>query len=141
MQHQACIVEMQGIAKLSPVYMPWPAWISAAPGRTARAGGQERGREVHADDVLTGVYPFDAGEIVVRGQAYCQMTTTLSRQLGIACVHQHSQLVPPLSIAENVFCGSLAGDVVRPGGLAQGLRDDRRSAWASWAWRSTSAAR
>jgi ABC-type sugar transport system ATPase subunit len=35
------------------------------------------------------------------------MTTTTSRRLGIACVHQHSQLVPPLSIAENVFCGNL----------------------------------
>ncbi len=58
-------------------------------------------------NVLTGVYPSDSGEIVVRGKAYTRMTTTISRQLGIACVHQHSQLVPPLSIAENVFCGNL----------------------------------
>ncbi len=35
------------------------------------------------------------------------MTSTLARQLGISCVHQHSQLIAPLSIAENVFCGEM----------------------------------
>ena len=58
-------------------------------------------------NVLTGVYPFDAGKIVIGAKSFSHMTTTTSRQLGIACVHQHSQLVPSLSIAENVFCGNL----------------------------------
>ena len=58
-------------------------------------------------NVLTGVFPPDAGEILVQGKSFARLTTTISRQLGIACVHQHSQLVPSLSIAENVFCGSL----------------------------------
>jgi ABC-type sugar transport system ATPase subunit len=58
-------------------------------------------------NVLTGYYPFDSGEMVVQGKSYSAMTTTLSKQLGIACVHQHSQLIPPLTVAENVFLGSL----------------------------------
>ena len=58
-------------------------------------------------NVLTGVFPPDSGEIRIQERSFIRLTTTISRQLGIACVHQHSQLVPSLSIAENVFCGSL----------------------------------
>lgn len=57
-------------------------------------------------NVLTGIYQPDQGEIYVNGQLIHPMTTERSRQLGIAYVHQHSQLVPALSIAENIFLGS-----------------------------------
>ena len=81
---------------------------------TLRAGGELHGLvgkngagKSTLMNVLTGVFPPDSGEIVIQGKSYPRLTTTISRQLGVACVHQHSQLVPSLSIAENVFCGSL----------------------------------
>lgn len=58
-------------------------------------------------NVLTGVYPPDAGEIVIQGKSFSRMTTSQAKQMGISYVHQYSQLIPPLSIAENVFCGNL----------------------------------
>jgi len=58
-------------------------------------------------NVLTGVYPADAGEILVQGRLVTNWDTTTATRHGIQCVHQHVQLVPPLTIAENIFCGDL----------------------------------
>ena len=58
-------------------------------------------------NILTGIYPKDGGQILFNGNEIDDMSSTLARQLGISCVHQHSQLIAPLSIAENVFCGDM----------------------------------
>ncbi|HTU02051.1 MAG TPA: sugar ABC transporter ATP-binding protein [Candidatus Sulfotelmatobacter sp.] len=109
METQPYLVEMRGVTKEFP-------GVRALAGVDfrLRAGGELRGLvgkngagKSTLMSVLTGVCGRDGGEIVVRGRSIPRMTTALSRQLGIACVHQHSQLVGPLSIAENVFCGDL----------------------------------
>jgi len=109
MEREPYLVEMKGITKDFPGVR---ALSNVDFG--LRSGGELRGLvgkngagKSTLMNVLTGVYPPDAGEIVIQGKSYARITTTQSRHLGIACVHQHSQLVPPLSIAENVFCGSL----------------------------------
>lgn len=103
------IVEMENITKEFP-------GVRALAGVSFRlhSGGELRGLvgkngagKSTLMNVLTGVFPPDSGEIRIHGRSFARLTTTISRQLGIACVHQHSQLVPTLSIAENVFCGSL----------------------------------
>lgn len=58
-------------------------------------------------NVLGGIYQPDQGEIWVGSEQVEPMTTARAREAGIAFVHQHSQLVPALSIAENIFCGGL----------------------------------
>jgi ABC-type sugar transport system ATPase subunit len=58
-------------------------------------------------NVLTGIYQPDQGDIRVGGTPIQSMTTHQAKLVGIAYVHQRSQLIPWLSIAENVFCGSL----------------------------------
>jgi ABC-type sugar transport system ATPase subunit len=58
-------------------------------------------------NVFTGIYPLDGGEIWVQGDRIENMTTGKAKNAGVAYVHQHSQLIPPLTIAENIFCGSL----------------------------------
>lgn len=58
-------------------------------------------------NVLVGIYQPDQGEIYVGGERVHPMTTARSKEVGIAYVHQKSQLIPWLSIAENIFCGSL----------------------------------
>jgi ABC-type sugar transport system ATPase subunit len=57
-------------------------------------------------NILTGIYQPDGGQIWVGGERVETMTTAHAKQVGIAYVHQHSQLVPALSIAENIFCGN-----------------------------------
>lgn len=55
--------------------------------------------------VLTGIYPADEGEILVRGERVDPMTPARARQAGIVLVAQHAKFVPGLSIAENIFVG------------------------------------
>ncbi|WP_119274390.1 sugar ABC transporter ATP-binding protein [Taklimakanibacter deserti] len=57
--------------------------------------------------VLTGLYPPDSGEIRVRGKSHQRLTTAEAKAQGIAIVSQHAKYVGSLSIAENIFSGSL----------------------------------
>ena len=55
--------------------------------------------------VLTGVYPPDAGELRLRGEAICPASPAAAQRLGISTVYQEVNLCPNLSVAENVFAG------------------------------------
>ncbi len=57
--------------------------------------------------VLTGIYPADEGQILVRGQPVGAMTPARARRAGIVLVAQHAHFVPALSVAENIFAGNL----------------------------------
>ncbi|GAA1643534.1 sugar ABC transporter ATP-binding protein [Georgenia ruanii] len=54
---------------------------------------------------LAGVYQPDAGEIVVDGTRVHLPTTAAAEALGIATIYQEFNLVPQLSVAENVMLG------------------------------------
>lgn len=56
--------------------------------------------------ILTGAYQPDEGDIVIRGQKVDLKDPNHARQLGISIVHQEPQMVPTLSIAENVCLGA-----------------------------------
>jgi ribose transport system ATP-binding protein len=62
--------------------------------------------------VLSGAINPDKGEIVFDGIAYTAMTPKLSRDLGVAVIYQEFNLVPALTVAENVFVGSMPGNKV-----------------------------
>ena len=55
--------------------------------------------------VLTGVYPADAGELVLGGVAARPASPAAAQQLGISTVYQEVNLCPNLSVAENIYAG------------------------------------
>ncbi len=55
--------------------------------------------------ILTGVYAPDAGEIWIRGERVGHLTPRSAQDLGIAAIYQEFDLVPSLTVAENVFLG------------------------------------
>lgn len=57
--------------------------------------------------VLAGTYTPDSGEILLDGQVVAPRTPLDAKRLGILLVHQELSLVPGLSVAENIFLGSL----------------------------------
>ncbi|MFZ5918343.1 MAG: ABC transporter ATP-binding protein [Chloroflexota bacterium] len=71
-------------------------------------------------NVLYGLYTPDAGEVFVRGERVTIREPRHAIDLGIGMVHQHFQLIPTLTVAENVMLGA---EVVR-----QGLLDHRHIA-------------
>ena len=55
--------------------------------------------------VLTGVYTRDSGEIALDGQSINPRSPLEAQRLGISTVYQEVNLVPYLSVAENIFLG------------------------------------
>lgn len=102
------IVEMKGIVKIFPgVRALSSVDLSLRPGEIRGLVGKNGAGKSTLINILNGIYPRDAGEIFFEGKPVAQMTSTAASHLGITCVHQHSQLIAPLSIAENIFCGKI----------------------------------
>jgi simple sugar transport system ATP-binding protein len=59
--------------------------------------------------VLTGVYSADAGEITLAGQRIAPRSPSEAESIGISTVYQEVNLVPSLSIAENLCLGRQPG--------------------------------
>lgn len=55
--------------------------------------------------VLTGVYPAQAGQILMQGRPIAPRSTRHAQAEGISTVYQEVNLVPTLSVAENIFLG------------------------------------
>ena len=55
--------------------------------------------------IIGGYYSFDTGRLDVFGESVTNWTPRRALQHGIAMIHQELQLVPALSVAENVFLG------------------------------------
>jgi ABC-type sugar transport system ATPase subunit len=62
--------------------------------------------------VLSGAISPDKGEIVFDETTHTTMTPKLSRNLGIAVIYQEFNLIPALTVAENIFVGSMPGNKV-----------------------------
>lgn len=57
--------------------------------------------------ILSGVYRPDAGALALGGVAQAFRSTAEASRAGVAVIHQELQLVPELSVAENVYLGHL----------------------------------
>ena len=57
--------------------------------------------------ILAGVYKADEGHVVLEGRRCDPDNPLQAKQLGIVLIHQELSLVPEMSVAENIFLGSL----------------------------------
>jgi ribose transport system ATP-binding protein len=55
--------------------------------------------------IITGAYTADSGSIEINGIAYGNLHPSQARDLGIAAVYQEFNLLPELSVAENISLG------------------------------------
>jgi ribose transport system ATP-binding protein len=62
--------------------------------------------------IISGAITPDAGEIVLRGKVFRNMTPHLSRENGIEVIYQEFNLVDSLSAAENIYLGKRTGRFV-----------------------------
>jgi ABC-type sugar transport system ATPase subunit len=75
---------------------------------------------------ITGVHAPDAGQIILEGHPITTYGPKHAYDLGIAVVHQRTQLIPYLSVAENVLLGQLPtfhGAVIQRGEANRITRD------------------
>lgn len=57
--------------------------------------------------MIAGVYPPDAGKIQLKGVDYLALTPQIARGNGVSVVHQEFNLLPDLTVGENIFLGAL----------------------------------
>lgn len=55
--------------------------------------------------ILAGIYSKDAGSIQIEGTESVAASPKIAQQLGVAIIHQELNMIPDLSIQENIFLG------------------------------------
>ena len=60
--------------------------------------------------IITGATPPDSGEFVIGGKSFTKTTPAQSQSMGVQIVHQELNMIPALSVAENIFLGAFIGN-------------------------------
>lgn len=100
------LLELEGIDK---AFLGVNALIQAGlrvyPGRVMALIGENGAGKSTLMKVLTGIYQADHGRLTYQGQTRWFSGPRDSQQHGISIIHQELNLIPELSIAENIFLG------------------------------------
>ena len=100
------VVEMTGITIRFPGVLALNAVdFTLRPGEVHSLMGENGAGKSTLIKALTGVYPIDAGRIVVAGEDRVFASTSDAQAAGISTVYQEVNLSPNLSVGENIMLG------------------------------------
>jgi ribose transport system ATP-binding protein len=100
------LVEMHGISKDFPgVHALVDCHFDLYPGEVHALVGENGAGKSTLMKVLSGVYRRDAGTIKVKGLPVNISTTRAAQRLGISMIHQELNLMPHLTVAQNIYIG------------------------------------
>jgi ribose transport system ATP-binding protein len=100
------LLEMRGICKRFPgVQALDEAELEVVPGEVHVVLGENGAGKSTLMKVLCGQYPPDSGKIVFGGETIGPTSPIEAEHLGLAIIHQELNLVPGLTVAENIFLG------------------------------------
>src|SRR5208337_4770625 len=100
------VVEMRGIVKHFPGVLALKGVdLDARPAEVHVLLGENGAGKSTLIKVLSGVYPPDSGEILFEGKPVHIRSPHDAQQLGVSTIYQEFNLVPEMSVAENIFLG------------------------------------
>ena len=100
------ILEMKGIRKSFPGVLALDdVDFCVRPGEIHSLMGENGAGKSTLIKILTGVYDMDAGQILLNGQEEKMHSTLDAQNLGISTVYQELNMIPHLSVAENIYLG------------------------------------
>ncbi len=100
------IMEMKGVTKIYPGVVALDSVdFKVHRGKVHALMGENGAGKSTLIKVLTGVIKKDAGEIILDGEHVEIHTVHDANRLGISAVYQELDLIPELSIGENIFLG------------------------------------
>ncbi|WP_276353227.1 sugar ABC transporter ATP-binding protein [Cohnella caldifontis] len=103
---QVPYLTLSGVAKSFGGHMALhPVQLRIARGEFHALIGENGAGKSTLINLITGVYPSDAGTISVNGEAHSSLTPGQANKLGIYAVHQELSLCSHLTIAQNIFLG------------------------------------
>jgi ABC-type sugar transport system ATPase subunit len=104
----APILSVKGVSKSFPGVKALRAVdFDVRPGEVHALCGENGAGKSTLMRILAGNYQADEGEISLRGQPARYRNPREARAEGILLIHQEISLVPEMSVAENIFLGSL----------------------------------
>ncbi|MEL7674480.1 MAG: sugar ABC transporter ATP-binding protein [Chloroflexota bacterium] len=121
------LLRANGIVKQFPGTLALDhAQLDLRPGEIHAVVGENGAGKSTLMKILCGVYTADAGEITFEERRVAPASPREALELGIAIVHQELSLVPPLTVAENIFPGRLPTNALGMVKFGQLFRDARR---------------
>lgn len=100
------LVEMHGINKAFPgVQALSNAQFNLRPGEVHALVGENGAGKSTLMKILCGVYTKDSGHIIYKGQDINVRNPRMAQNYGIAMIHQELNLMPHLTVAQNIFIG------------------------------------
>jgi len=100
------LLQLKGIEKSFPgVKALNGASLAVYPGRVMALVGENGAGKSTMMKVLTGIYTMDAGSLQWLGNSVAFSGPKASQEAGIGIIHQELNLIPQLSVAENIFLG------------------------------------
>jgi ribose transport system ATP-binding protein len=99
-------LQAKGISKRFPgVVALDDVQLTVRPGRLHALLGENGAGKSTLMNILSGVFPPDSGEIILNGRPVSFRNTREAREAGISIIFQELNLIPHLSVAQNIFLG------------------------------------
>ena len=106
MAERVPLIQMEGIEKSFPgVHALNQCRLDLYAGEVHALLGENGAGKSTLMKVLTGIYQKDAGTVKVRGEEVMINGPREAQNLGIGIIHQELNLMPHLTVAENIFIG------------------------------------
>jgi ribose transport system ATP-binding protein len=100
------LLQVQGVSKSFPgVKALEDMHLDLRAGEVLAVVGENGAGKSTLMKVLTGVYSVDQGEFFLNGHPYQPISPKHAQDLGISIIHQEFNLMPDLTVAQNLFIG------------------------------------
>ncbi|MCX6039616.1 MAG: ATP-binding cassette domain-containing protein, partial [Caldilinea sp.] len=113
MDRQSALLWMKDVSKAFPgVQALKNVSLYAAAGEVLGLIGQNGAGKSTLMKILSGVYTIDSGELYFNGSPLVIHSPHQAQELGISIIYQELNLMPNLSVMENIFIGREPGGAV-----------------------------
>ena len=111
----ASILELQHVTKVYPgVIALDDVSLSFEPGEIHSIMGENGAGKSTLIKIVAGAINASDGKIIIGGKTFEKMTPAMAKANGIGVIYQEFNLVPSMSIAENIFLGDKTGSAICP---------------------------
>src|SRR3954452_12212766 len=110
MEDRQLLLKVQGVSKSFPgVKALEDMHLDVRAGEVLGLVGENGAGKSTLMKLLSGIYSVDAGEFFLNGEPYEPTSAKHALELGISIIHQEFNLMPDLTVAQNLFIGREPG--------------------------------